>query len=296
MADEGTKYARFIDGWIYTPGVFPTDGSRVTASEYLPEMDGYIFCPECYAPLFRSPKSRERSSVGKAAFFAHSRRYRPECSIRTKPTAGKRYDTEEEARKAIEDSRLVVLDGFMQNRPELPKGEAGEYDQGPVEDMDGELAQLPIARHRGESFLLPSKISTVAGLCRRFDENYDKYFVMPGAQYAVALRDLLHNVENVVETSDVPRLYFGRILQTFQLYDSRKWKTRLKYSKPEWQDFCLKQDRDMQLEKGIDDNSTDRVILMYGTIKQNGSGLCLADLAYGEFALLPAKYEALLYP
>lgn len=296
MKADGTKYARHIAGWSYAPGVFPEEGGRVTASEYLPEMEGFLFCPECFAPVFRSPKTRERSSAGKSAFFAHSRRFRPECSIRTKPTAGRRYETEEEARRAIEDSRLVVLEGFMQNKPELPQGEAGEYDQGPVEDMDGELAQVPIARHRGESFLLPSKISTVAGLCRRFDVNYDKYFVMPGAQYAVALRDLLFNVEEVAAISDVPRLYYGRILWTRQLFESRKWKTLLKHSVAGWQDFCLKQDREMQLEKGIGDDSMDRVVLMYGTVKSNGSGLCLAELAYGEFALLPVQYESLLYP
>jgi hypothetical protein len=297
MANEiGTKYARYIPGWIYKPGAFPTEGARVTPSEYLAEMEGEIFCPECFVPLFRSPKERERSKAGKAAFFAHSRKYRPECSLRTKPTLGKRYENEEDARQAIADGRLVILQGFIQNRPELPQGVAGEYDQGPVEDLDGELARVPIARHRGESFFLPSKIATVVGLCRNFDSNYDKYFIFPNSQYAVPLRDLLLNVEDVTETTTLPRLYFGKITGSYKFFTSGKNKTSLMHSQPGVQDFCLKLDRVAQEEKGISNDSKGRVVIMYGCIRTNGTGLCLTNLGYGEFGLLPVQYESLLYP
>jgi len=296
MANEiATKYARHIPGWTYKSGVFPTDGTRVTPSEYLPEMEGEIFCPECYVPLFRSPKERERSKAGKAAFFSHSRKFRPECNLRTKPTQGKRYENEEEARQAIADGRLVILQGFLQTPPKLPQGVAGEYDQGPIEDVDGEPALVPIAGHRGESFLLPSKISTIVGLCRNFDKNFDKYFVLPNAQHAVPLRDLLINVEDVMETSTIPRIYFGRIVSSHQFFSSKLNKTTLKHSQYGVQDFCLKLGRDEQEEKGINNNAKGRIVIMYGNIKDNGTGLCLSGLGYGEFGLLPSQYDSLLY-
>jgi hypothetical protein len=293
--ESGTKYARHIPGWIYKPGIFPNEGNRVTPSEYTSEMEGEIFCPECYVPLFRSPKERERSKAGKAAFFSHSRKFRPACTLRTKPTQGKRYENEEEARQAIADGRLVILQGFLQTPPVLPQGVAGEYDQGPVEDIDGEPTLVPIARHRGESFLLPSKISTIVGICRNFDDNYDKYFVLPNGHHAIPLRDLLFNIEDVTETTNIPRLYFGRIVASHPFFSSRLNKTLLKHSQYGVQDFCLKLDRSEQEEKGIDNDAKGRVVLMYGTIKENGTGLCLSGLGYGEFGLLPTKYEPLLY-
>ena len=51
-----------------------------------------------------------------------------------------------------------------------------------------------------------------------------------------------------------------------------------------------------QQSKGIDDGSTGRAILFWGPIKQSGVGLCFARLGWGEYALLPTKYEPLLYP
>ncbi|MBP1207500.1 hypothetical protein JOD97_005580 [Duganella sp. 1411] len=294
MANSTDKYALYLPDWSHTPGEYPVGGQRVTPSEYLPGMERHLFCPECFAPLFRSPKGRDRSSAGKSAYFAHTRSVRPPCSIRTKPTEGRRYENEEEARKAIEDGRLVILSEFMQDRPEGPRGEAGEYDQGPVEDMEGPLASVPIARHRGESFLLPSRISTIAGMCRNFDENFDKYFVMPGAQYAVPLRKLLFSVEDVSEPNAVPRLYFGKITGHHQLWTSAKWKTALQHSAPGVGDFCLKLRGSMQAEKGISKDSVGRFLLMFGPVTINGSGLCLENLGYGEFALLPQQYEYLL--
>ncbi|WP_208201221.1 hypothetical protein [Aeromonas dhakensis] len=59
-------------------------------------------------------------------------------------------------------------------------------------------------------------------------------------------------------------------------------------------DFCLKsQDKD-QKAHGIDDNSIGRILIVYGSVKQNGTGLCFQGLGWGEFSLLPEKYNYLL--
>lgn len=294
MAVETTKFAMHVPEWRYVAGMYPKSGMPVSPTEYRPEMENYVFCPECYAPLYRSPKLREHSSVGKGAFFAHKRSIHPPCSIRTKPTEGRRYESEEEAGKAIEDGRLVILSSFMQMRPQGPDQEAGQYDQGPVEDIDGPLAKVPISRHRGESFLLPSRITTVAGLCRKFDENYYKYFVMPDAQYAVVLKNLLKDINDVVGPDSTPRLYFATIKFYSRFFNSPKWKTGLEHSAPGVGDFCIKQNGSMMAEKGISEESVGKIVLMYGKVTINGSGLCVENLAYGEFALLPKQYEYLL--
>ncbi|MBO2902694.1 hypothetical protein J5H42_18295 [Aeromonas dhakensis] len=53
------------------------------------------------------------------------------------------------------------------------------------------------------------------------------------------------------------------------------------------------QDKD-QKAHGIDDNSIGRILIVYGSVKQNGTGLCFQGLGWGEFSLLPEKYNYLL--
>jgi hypothetical protein len=63
---------------------------------------------------------------------------------------------------------------------------------------------------------------------------------------------------------------------------------------PSVKDFYLKDIDGAQAEKGISDNSIGRVVLMWGAITENGIGLCIARPGWGEYALLPAKYNQLL--
>ena len=71
--------------------------------------------------------------------------------------------------------------------------------------------------------------------------------------------------------------------------------TELKYKNREFADFYLKVSDELQREKGIDDNAGGRVVLMYGKVSTSGVGLCIEGIGWGEFALLPRKYESLLY-
>ncbi|WP_282249032.1 hypothetical protein [Vibrio campbellii] len=70
--------------------------------------------------------------------------------------------------------------------------------------------------------------------------------------------------------------------------------TKLSYNTKEFNDFYFKLQDEKQREKGIDDDSKDRIVLMYGKVTENGSGLCIEHVGWGEFALLPRKYELLL--
>jgi hypothetical protein len=36
--------------------------------------------------------------------------------------------------------------------------------------------------------------------------------------------------------------------------------------------------------------------MMYGAVSESGTGLAISGLGWGEFALLPSKYDSVLYP
>lgn len=217
------------------------------------------------------------------------------CDLRSTKPEGKKYDTTEEAQKAIDDEKLVIVSGFLKDRPELPVNDKGEYDETPVEDVAGPVAEVPIARHNGESFKLPSRITTIRGLCRNFDENLYKYYYMPGQQHAVRLLDLLHDVRQVKEEDDTPKLYYGIIKSSSNAGPTpRDIRMTGLTCNPVIKDFYFKAvDQEAKI-KGIHDNTKNRMLIMYGTVTVSGIGLSIENLGWGEYSLLPDKYYALL--
>lgn len=296
------KYALQLPGWSFENGnrdQLTRDAVKVTPSEYQVEMDGSLFCPVCYTNLNRVPKQKEHFSNGREAYFCHLAAYKEiKCGLRSSRPDGKRYDTHEEAKKAIDEENLVIVSGFVKEKPELPQDAGGEYDETPVEDLAGPISDIPIARHTGESFKLPSKITTVAGICRNFDENLYKYYYFPNQKYSIRLVDLLHPVEKIQVEDDEPKLYFGIIESTVHLGEHKRpdniRMTYLKNNRREVQDFCIKLQDRHQKSHGITDTSVGRAVIVYGKVSANGTGLCFKNLGWGEFALLPRKYEDLL--
>lgn len=294
------KFALYLDGWNYESDDkkrLKKDAKEVTVTEYTPDMKGYIFCPECSVGLFRSPEEKDYDTNGRKAFFAHSRKHQTNCSLRVKKAEGKRYESEELARKAIEDEELVVIKGFMKKKPEAPQIDNPKHYQGdPVEDINGELANTPIGRHNGESFNLPSRITTVRGICRNFHKNLYKYFHLPGRKNAVQLRDLLVDVKSVKQVDDVPKFYYATIIQSWNCGKTPQniRQTMFDYPKGEYIDFCLKATDAISQEHGIDDDSKGKVVIMFGIVTKSGIGLCIEHVGWGEFAVLPQKYVNLL--
>ncbi|VAW56386.1 hypothetical protein MNBD_GAMMA07-2730, partial [hydrothermal vent metagenome] len=47
-------------------------------------------------------------------------------------------------------------------------------------------------------------------------------------------------------------------------------------------------------EKGINDDSKGRIVIIYGKVTVSGIGLCIENIGWGEFALLPEKYNHFL--
>lgn len=308
MAESNRRiaYALFLPGY---PNGIDRDTLRLLArkvpiEEYEEEMSGSIYCPGCFTLIDRTPKKDELLSNGRTAFYRHLPKYKDvACYLRAKKPKGKRYDSEEEAKRAIQNKELSIIKGFLKERPENKPDPAPQpYDETPVEDINGELSNVPIGRHKGQSFELPSIISTVAGICRNFEENLNKYFFLPDSQHAIKLAELLINVdeidESILDTSQTPRLYFGLITNPLtggsdSLYSTKM--TRLKCH-PSVKDFSLKDSAHTCHEKGITKESKGRIILFYGKITSNGLGLGVSGLSWGEYALLPKKYNDLLIP
>ncbi|MEL7965812.1 hypothetical protein AAG587_05530 [Vreelandella neptunia] len=296
------KYAFQLPGWSFENGNrdrLRREAVKVAPSEYQVEMDGSTFCPVCYTNLNRVPKQKEHFSNGREAYFCHLAAYKEiKCDLRSSRPEGKRYETHEEAQKAIDDENLVIVNGFMKEKPELPQDAGDEYDETPIEDLAGPISDIPIARHTGESFKLPSKITTVAGICRNFDENLYKYYYFPNQKHSIRLVDLLHSVEKIQEEHDEPKLYYGVIESTVHLGEHKRpdniRMTYLKNNQPGVQDFCIKLEDRHQKSHGITDASVGRTVIVYGEVSDNGTGLCFKNLGWGELALLPKKYEDLL--
>jgi len=299
--NQRIKFAYKLEGWSYERGSqseLKRAGEKVLPSEYTHDMEGGIFCPGCFTNLIRVPKEADYFSNGRDAYFAHLRKYKQvKCDLRVKRSEGKKFDTYEEAQKAIDDENLVIVSGFMQEKPQGQQDPAGVYDETPVEDMNGPVSEVPIARHAGESFSLPSKITTIAGICRNFDENLYKYFILPGRQNAVRLIDLLKDVREVIEVDSTRRMYFGKIIRSYTpVNNPASHNTRMTelVGAPSVRDFYLKEEHGISSSKGINDKTDERYVLMWGEVGTNGVGLCIEGLSWGEFALLPAQYNYLL--
>lgn len=294
------KFAYYLKDWDFEKDdkkVLRKEAKEIATTEYLPDMKGYIFCPECSAPLFKSPEDKEFDTNGRKAFFAHGRKYSPVCNLRVKKAEGKKYETEELAKKAIEDENLVIVKGFMKSKPAPPKiDNPQEYKGETVEDINGELADVAIGRHNGENFSLLSRITTVRGLCRNFNKNMYKYFHLPGRKNATQLKDLLVDIKTVQNVDYVPRLYYAKVKNSFNCGPTPQniRQTMFEYPRGKFIDFCLKAVDLSSREHGIDDNSKGKVVIMYGTVTESGIGLCIEGIGWGEFAVLADKYIELL--
>lgn len=293
------KFAYYMKGWAHEGGdqaLLKSRGAKIAPSEFTPDMGSDVFCPSCCTNLNRVPKDKDHFSNGREAYFAHLSRFSDvKCDLRSTKPEGKRYDSYEEAQKAIDDENLVIINGFAKDRPEGNLPPSGEYDETPIEDVKGLLADVPISRHSGESFKLPSNITTVRGLCWGFYENLYRYYHLPGNSYANRLVDLLHDVRLVTVEEEEPKLYFG-IIKSSRNAGRTSQNIRMTWlsCNPEVKDFCFKAiDADAQ-EKGIHDDTKDRILIMYGRVTESGIGLAIEKLGWGEYALLPEKYNHLL--
>ncbi len=295
------RYALFLHGWTHASGdtnVLKNTATKVIATAYETHMEGHLYCPVCFTNLIRVPKEKLLFSNGRRACFAHLSSYKHiACDLRSIKPEGKYYSTEEEARRAIASNELIVVSSFIAQSRSISENASGTFQQAQVEDIEGTAADIPISRHRGHAFRLPTRLHTVRAICKSFDSNLYLYYLFPGKRAAIRLLDFIADIATVTGTDPNPRLYYGVIERSSNKGLNPKptniRMTALK-SHPLVKDFYLKDTDGAQAEKGISDNSIGRVVLMWGAITKNGIGLCIARPGWGEYALLPAKYNNLL--
>ena len=297
-------FAYYCPGWSYEGGDEGVlrSSRKVAPDEYEKEMAGNLFCPSCKTNVARTPREKDLFTNQREPFFRHLKCWTNiPCVLRAKKPKGKKYDSWEEAKRAIDHEELTIIKEFLQDKPIIDEHSDKDYDETPIEDADGPLSEVPIGRHEGESFELPSKITTIAGICRGLDKNLGKYFYLPGAISPIKLAELLTDIveleETILDTEQAPRLYFGKIKKSFNAgkFDHNIRMTRLECN-PKVVDFTIKASNGFCRDKGITDDSEGRIVMFYGKITTNGSGLAATSLAWGEIALVPAKYNELLIP
>lgn len=311
MAENKIKLALYLNGWDCETGnkqTLKNNAQKITVKEFDISMKSNIFCPICCTPITRRPLDKDNSTNGRKACFSHIPTYSHiECPLRVPKAEGKLYNTEEEAKQAIDNKELIVISGFKSEPPEQNDSQAEEYDQTPVEDNNGPVVEVPISRHTGEVFNLPSTSTSIRGLCRNFYDNYNRYYLFPEYTSAILLSDLLVCIKNLskkdilkkIENPDqLPMLYYGKIISSYYLTENNP--NYIKFTQIECAkgfDFCIKAKGEYQERHGIRDNinSKDRVVLCWGTLEKNGELGYAIRPVWGEFALLPVQYEKVLF-
>jgi hypothetical protein len=272
------------------------NGEAIPPEDYTPDMKGHIFCPSCFTPLFRSPAEQAYFADGSVSRYNHYAAFsHVECGMRAPKAEALKFASEELAQQAIDNGKLTVVHEFRKAPPEadlkVDVAEGINYH----EDANGPVANYPISRHKGENFSLPTKISSVASICRRFDKNLYKYYLFPGRTSALMLAAEMVDIRTVTGPDDTPRLYFAKILRSDRMGKSDQ-NLRMTYfaCHANVHDFCLKATISEQREKGIDDDVVQRFVLIWGVVTESGIGLCINRPKWGEYALLPTQYERLL--
>jgi hypothetical protein len=289
-------YALYLKGWTYGKherDLLTADGARIEPSEYRPEMEGKIFCPDCTTPLSRAPKTADLFTNSRTAHFRHKPAFKSvPCDLRTARGPGLSYSSEEELRRAVQNAELAIVSGWQSSPPEHPIDETDDdavFNLTQIVDPDGPPTEVPLGRHTGERFLLPSKLSTVLAICRNFDKNLPRAFFFPDSQYATRLAEKLFDIALLTEEPPPnSHLFFGRI----QSHSRLSYRNKL----------TLVSDDDVQVKvytwptydekKHIDGDTTGRVLLFYGKLYQENDGVlaCKVD-AWGAYSVLPEKYE-----
>lgn len=120
-------------------------------------------------------------------------------------------------KKAVEDEELIVISGFLESRPNNNPRIGSEGDEAPVdshfERKNGKEVSLPISRHHGESFKVPSQVTSVQSLCVNFDHNYYREIYLVGEDGRAKryrLCDSLKEINDITGDLPEPAFYFGK--------------------------------------------------------------------------------------
>ena len=294
-------HALYLQNWKYEDGLKVTllkGAQRIQPSEYEDEMKNALFCPVCFTNIIRVPQNKEHTTSNKEAHFRHIPKYKNIlCELRSKKAEGKKYSSVEAVTQAIDHEELVIVSSFMKDKPEQTTPSSKPFNDAQIDDEDGPDTEVPLSIHNGETFKVPSKITSLRGICHNFDKNYYRYYFLPDNQHSIALTSLLNDASLITDIVEKPKLYFVKLKNSLHHGNTPGDNNiRMTYieSAPTVKDFCIKTKHKLQHEHGIGDKSTGRYALVYSKVTKNGIGLCFENLGWGELALLPEKYNYLI--
>lgn len=262
----------------------------IIPEEYTTDMQGDLYCPSCTLYLDRIPSDTDITTSSREAYFRHRRGYSDvECSLRTQTGKGKKYSDEESTKRAIENGDLAIISDWMENPPEeWDETETGEFSDAQIIDEDGEEIEIPKAVHDGENFSVPSKITSVYSLCKNFPLNISKYYYFPNSQSPIMLRDAINSASKTkIEDCDSDYLYYGRIMNVIPL-DARNL---IKIENKEYGSIHLYTMPEHDKKRRISKDSIGKTIMFHSQIIPNERGPRAMILKWGQYALLPSKYD-----
>ncbi|EKZ9477813.1 hypothetical protein I4513_02565 [Klebsiella oxytoca] len=305
MAIRRIAYAYYDPEWMkLSHSLAALKRNTVEPLAYLSHMKGFLFCPSCYEHLTRVPADPEKEMTSNEvpAYYKHLKDDdAPPCSLRCGPIQYKKYATQEDAKKAVEDEELIVISGFLQTRPENnPRVDFGG-DEVPIdshfEREDGKEVSLPIARHNGESFRVPSQITSIQSLCANFIHNYYREIYLldeDGRAKRYRFCDSLKNINELREECDEPRFLFGAVFRVEKFKGHSNIWLRIDNSTP-YRDFRIRITNDTAEGRGfLNDRNLGRIAMFYSKVNGAGLGFITPELGWGEVALLPDKYDDFL--
>lgn len=271
---------------------------EVTIDEYTEEMRGHIFCPRCNRPTFRVPADREIDAKGRR-YFSHARG-EVECEWRVKQVVPFFFNHEQDVERAIADRNLVVVERFLEYRPEnLPAGRQNFYDEVPVDQVGADVVRA-LSRHRQGERAWPTRITTMRSIVRNFDRNLDRYYSLPDHPIPIKLRDALFYIGELPKEPDevLKRIYYGRITQVYHHGRNLHNVADIDFAYPRGRnghaDAIIKTNVALIQEYGITEEHVGLYVLAYGLIRPNGVGVCIPRPSYGEIAVLPQRYTPLI--
>lgn len=268
-------------------------GEPVTPEEYEDSMQDKVFCPSCSVYLTRAPRDYDVTTSGMVAHFRHRKGFNDvECNLRTTTPKGKRYGNEESIRKALEDGELAIVSDWASEPPALPnEASDAEFDRAQLHDEEGEPVDIPLGRHDGESFRVPSKISSVFSLCRNFPQNLTRYYYFPTSQAPVMLKDLLAPALKANEDYlEKPLLYYGKIKNVIRL----NYRNILKIECDKFGRINLFTYPEFDKRKHIDKSAIGRILLFHCSLDMVQEQPRSMIDNWGQYALLPNNYERFL--
>ncbi len=269
---------------------------KITPMEYRREMKGRIFCPECYTPLSRTPTDKDIFTNSRSAHFKHQKTFGVKCALRVARPAGLNYESEEEVRQAVQNENLVIVGGWLENAPENTGDDQNldaKFNQTKIFDKDGPDTEIPLGRHTGKKFPLPSKISSVLAICRNFDENLKRAFFFPDSQYVMYLSDKLFDANRLQDELPISsNLYFGKITK----YSRLSYRNIIYVESENFPELKLYTWPHNDERKFISQLAIGRIILFYVHLIYENEPVTIQSRmnSWGQYSLLPEKYEAFL--